>query len=58
MFYYNPINSINELSFEFFDPIGDNFDFNNVDHSFILELTMIDNIPENTGLKSNSSNIV
>ncbi len=58
VFYYNPINSINELSFEFFDPNGDNFDFNNVDHSFVLELTMIDNIPENTGLKSNASNIV
>jgi hypothetical protein len=58
IFYYNPILRLNELTFEFFDPNGEIYDFNNVDHSFILEFTMIDNIPENTGLNSNSSNIV
>ena len=58
IFYYNPLQRLNELSFEFFDPDGNLFDFNNVDHSFILELTSIDNIPKNTGLNSNTSNIV
>ncbi len=58
VFYYNPIQRLSELSFEFYDPNGDEFDFNNIDHSFILEFTMIDNIPENTGLNSNTSNIV
>ena len=57
-FYYNPIQRLNELSFEFFDPDGNQFDFNNIDHSFVLEFTMIDNIPENTGLNSNTSNVM
>ena len=57
IYYYTPLRNINTLTFEFFDPDGEYFDFNNVDHSFILELTMVDNIPENTGLSSNSSNV-
>jgi len=58
VFYYNPIQRLNELSFEFYDPDGNNFDFNNIDHSFILEFTMVDNVPENTGLNSNTSNVI
>ena len=58
VFYYNPIQKLNELSFEFFDPDGSQFDFNNIDHSFILELTLVDNVPRNTGLNSNTSNII
>ena len=58
IFYYIPITRLTELTFEFFDPMGATYDFNNVDHSFILELTMIDSIPENTGLKSNTTNII
>jgi hypothetical protein len=58
IFYYNPIQRLNQLTFEFYDPTGDNYDFNNVDHSFVLEFTMIDNIPQNTGLNSNTSNVV
>lgn len=58
VFYYNPIQKINELSFEFFDPDGSPFEFNNIDHSFILELTLIDNVPKNTGLNSNTSNVI
>jgi hypothetical protein len=56
VFYYNPIQRLNELSFEFFDPDGSQFEFNNIDHSFILELTLVDNVPKNTGLNSNTSN--
>ena len=56
IFYYNPIDRISSLTFEFYTPQGVLFDFNNIDHSFILELTMMDNIPENTGLLSNNSN--
>jgi hypothetical protein len=58
VFYYNPIQKLSELSFEFFDPDGNEFDFNNIDHSFILEFTSIDNVPRNTGLNSNSSNVI
>jgi hypothetical protein len=56
VYYYNPIHFLNELSFNFYNSAGNLFDFDNIDHSFILELTMIDNIPENTGLNSNMSN--
>ena len=58
IFYYNPIQRLNQLTFEFYDPNGDNYDFNNIDHSFILEITMVDNIPQNTGLNSNASNVI
>jgi hypothetical protein len=56
IFYYNPINRLSKLTFEFYTPDGIQFDFNNIDHSFVLEFTMMDNIPENTGLLSNNSN--
>ena len=55
-YYYNPIRYLNELAFSFYDANGNLFDFDNIDHSFILELTMIDNIPENTQLNSVRSN--
>ena len=55
-YYYNPIRYLNELTFSFYDANGNLFDFDNIDHSFILELTMIDNIPENTQLNSVRSN--
>lgn len=55
-YYYNPIRYLNELTFSFYDSTGVLFDFNNIDHSFILELTMIDNIPESTQLNSVRSN--
>lgn len=57
VYYYNPIRYLNELSFSFYDSIGNLFDFDNIDHSFILELTMIDHIPENTQLNSTKSNV-
>ena len=56
IFYYNPIDRLSRLTFEFYTPEGVQFDFNNIDHSFVLELTMMDNIPEHTGLLSNNSN--
>lgn len=56
IYYYNPIRYLNELSFSFYDAGGELVDFDNIDHSFILELTMIDNIPENTQLNSTRSN--
>jgi hypothetical protein len=56
IYYYNPIRYLNELTFSFYNSVGNLFDFDNVDHSFILELTMIDNIPESTQLNSVRSN--
>jgi hypothetical protein len=56
IFYYNPIAQIYELSFEFIDKYNVQYDFGLNDHSFIIELTMLDNIPENTGLNSTASN--
>jgi len=56
IFYYNPIPEIYELSFQFVDKFNVQYDFGLNDHSFIIELTMVDNIPENTGLNSTASN--
>jgi hypothetical protein len=56
IFYYNPIAQIYELTFQFVDKFNKLYDFGLNDHSFIIELTMLDNIPENTGLNSTSSN--
>jgi len=56
IFYYNPLDALSTLTFEFFTPDGKQYDFNNIDHSFVLEFTMMDNIPENTGLLSDKSN--
>jgi hypothetical protein len=57
IYYYNPIRYLNELSFSFYDASGELFDFDNIDHSFIIELTTVDNIPENTQLNSTRSNV-
>jgi hypothetical protein len=53
IFYYDSIYEVYELTFAFFDKYGNLYDFNNQDHSFMLEITCIDNTPENTQFNSN-----
>jgi hypothetical protein len=53
IFYYDSIYEVYELSFIFYDKFGNLYDFNNQDHTFMLELTCIDNTPENTQFNSN-----
>lgn len=51
---YNPID-IDKLTIRFFAPDGSLFDFNGVDHSFVLELTTEDHIILEAGTVSNKT---
>jgi hypothetical protein len=55
IFFYNPLTQLDKLSFQFYNPDNTLIDFNNEEHSFILQITTIDNIPELTGLNSTMS---
>lgn len=46
------ITEISELKFEFYSPNGQLYDFNNLDHSFTLEITTIDNDIKETGINT------
>ncbi len=50
LFFYDPITSLSELTFDFYDFKGNPFDFDYVDHSFTIEITTLDNTPEYTGI--------
>jgi len=52
-----PIRSISQLNFNFVDPYGNDYNFYNLDHSFTLEITSIDNYPENTYINTSTSRI-
>lgn len=45
IYLYEPIYVLNELSFKFYNPDKTLVDFKNIDHSFVLEITRIDNMP-------------
>ena len=47
-FYYHPIKSISEFNISFYTPDGNTYNFEGLDHSFVLELTCLNNIPEGT----------
>jgi hypothetical protein len=55
IFFYNPLTELHKLSFTFYNPDNTLLDFNNEDHSFVLQITTIDNIPELTELNSTTS---
>lgn len=52
--YYEPIKEISQLSFSFYTPTGDLYDFNGLDHSFLLEITTLDDLPEGTNIDPHS----
>lgn len=51
IFYNEPLKRLTELSFVFFTPTGELYDFNNLDHSFVLEIITFEEVPENTGIR-------
>jgi hypothetical protein len=51
---YNPID-LSKLTVSFYAPDGTLFDFCGVDHSFVLEVTSINYIPDETGIDSTNS---
>lgn len=52
--YKDPLNELSELTISFYNPDGTLYDFQDRDHSFTLELVTISDIPEGTGLTSNT----
>ena len=55
VFFYDPIYELDKLSFRFYNPDNTPIDFNDVDHSFVLEITTLDNSPELTNINSTRS---
>ena len=49
--FYDPID-IDRLDFEIYDSYGDLYDFNGIDHSFTLEVVMVNETPTETGISS------
>lgn len=52
--YFTPINEINELSFSFYSPSGELYDFNGVDHSFTIEIITLDEIQVQTNVSTHT----
>jgi hypothetical protein len=55
IFFYDPLVSLNNIGFTFYYPDKTLVDFKNREHSFILEITTIDNLPELTAINPNVS---
>ncbi len=52
MVFQDPISSISQLDLRFYSPDGSLYDFNNVDHSFTLELMTKEEIPDDSGISA------
>lgn len=50
--YYTPISEINKLSFTFYSPNGELYDFNGLNHSFTIKITTLELIPIQTRISS------
>ena len=55
--YREPIHELKKLTIKYYTPDGQLVDFNNSNHSFIIELTMIDKLPEQSGILPNLGDI-
>lgn len=51
-FYEDPIVELSELEVQFYTPDGFLYDFNGLDHSFLLEIVTVNDIPEGTGISA------
>ena len=51
-FFYDPIYELSELDVAFYDPLGELYNFNGIDHSYTLEVVTIDETPKGTGISS------
>ena len=50
IYFFPCLDKIETLEFEFIDPYGNEFNFYNLENSFTLVFTCINNYPENTNL--------
>jgi hypothetical protein len=54
-FFYDPIYELDKIGLKFYNPDNTLVEFDDNDHSFTLEITTIDNIPELTNINSTRS---
>lgn len=55
IYFYDPIIQLNQLGFTFYNPDNTLVKFKDRDHSFVIEITTIDNLPELTNINPNIS---
>jgi hypothetical protein len=53
-FYEDPLAELDSLEIEFLTPDGFLYDFFGLDHSFMLEIVTVNDIPEGTGISANT----
>lgn len=56
--YYTPIHEISRLTFKFYSPTGELYDFNGIDHSFTLKITTLENILDHTNINSHTESTI
>lgn len=54
IYYEDPLSQLDTLEIEFLTPDGILFDFFGIDHSFMLEIVTVNDIPEGTGISANT----
>lgn len=52
VYFYDPIYELEKISFKFYYPDNTLVNFNDNDHSFVLEITTLDNTPQLTNINS------
>lgn len=52
--YEDPLNELSTIQVTFYDPSGNLYDFNGLDHSYTIEIVTVNDIPEGTGISSNT----
>lgn len=57
-YYYTPIHEISRLTFEFYSPTGELYDFNGIDHSFTIKITTLENILDHTNINSHTESMI
>ena len=50
----DPLNELYELTVSFYSPDGILFDFNGVEHSYTLEVVIVNDIPDGTGISAST----
>lgn len=52
--FFIPINEVSDLTFHFYTPDGELYDFNGLDHSFMIKIVTLDELPLDTNISSHS----
>lgn len=52
--FYEPIQELSQLTLSFYAPGGELYDFNGLDHSFTLEITTLDELPNDTHVNTHT----